>query len=147
MTFGLQNVISSLFLISAAKDCILSGHANDATDSVHPSDVTHALAAVLLRTFCSASISNRIAFLSTVLSAPARARPAGYHAKILDLHGDEDSALLLSQYYENECFVVPLWAGGETVGSQCREEGREERRTEETIRHMPAEDLFAICYN
>ena len=145
MTFGLQNIISSLFLISAAKDCILRGHTNDVTDSSYPSDVTHTLAAVLLRTFCSGSISNRIVFLSTVLSVSARARPAGYHAKILDLHGDEDSALLQSQYYENECFVVPLWAGGETVGSQCREEGRGERKTEETIRSVPAEALFALC--
>ena len=145
MTFGLQNIISSLFLISAAKDCILKGHTNDVTDSSYPSDVTQALAAVLVRTFCSGSISNRIAFLSTVLSASAKARPGGYHAKILDLHGDEDSAILLSQYYADECFVVPLWAGGETVESQCTDEGRGERGAEETICSVPVEDLFAIC--
>lgn len=141
ITFGLQNVISSLFLISAGKDCISNRHFSAVTESSDPSEVTRALGDILLRTFCSGSAVSRIALLSTVLSPAARTQPGGCNARILDLHGDEDSALLLSQYLENECFSVPLWAvEGTMQGARTGDE-----RIEETGRSVPARDVFAIC--
>ena len=141
ITFGLQNVISSLFLISAGRDCILNRHTTAVSESSDPSEVTHALGDILLRTFCSGSAVSRIALLSTVLSPAARTQPSGYNTRILDLHGDEDSTLLLSQYFKNESFSVPVWAVKGTAQGVRTGEGR----TEETERCVPAEDVFAVC--